>query len=84
MPNGRNGIESAGRKGMAAQQAPYGKRAAVQRSVRGNRHLRVLRAGGYKLAACTAECMQRRRKPAAIKSEDCEQNSSHDAGAAGG
>ena len=76
----RNGIESPTRKWMAAQQSPGGETRAAQRTVYCDGLCCVIRTSGEKFAAARVQRMQRRRKPAFVEAEQCEQKARHDAG----
>ena len=70
-------------KGWQRSSLPDGKRAAAQRAMHGDGHGRILRACGQIFAPARAERVQRRRKPAAIKSDDSEQQARHGADVTG-
>jgi hypothetical protein len=81
---GRDIIQASAREGVAAQQPPQRQPQPAQRTVRGDGHGRILRAGGLVAASAGREDMECRREPAAVEAESCEQEARHRAAVAEG
>src|SRR5581483_4046083 len=62
---------------MAAEETPRGKHNSAQGTMGCDRDRCVLRTAGHETAAARVERMQRRRYPAAVEREHCEQKTRH-------
>ena len=69
----RDLVEASATEGVAAEEAPDGKRQAADGAVGGDGDGSILRAGGLVAAAAGVERMNGGRKPAAVKGDSGEQ-----------